>query len=459
MAEKKAKDTLLSENPSSWDCFNSTKHKKDMEKLANDYITYISENKTEREVVADAVRRAKDLGLEEGKINDNGAVFTLYGKAICIVKKGKEPLSNGIRLIGSHADSPRLDLKQHPFVEQCEVLQAKTHYYGGIRKYHWFSTPLSLHGAIAKKDGSTVNVSIGDDDNDPVFVVSDLLPHLARKQEMKKPVAEMFEAEKMNLIIGHTAKDNKEENPIKKNILEIINKKYGVVEDDFYSAEMQVVPAGKARYIGFDKSLIGGYGQDDRICCFTSLEAFAEIKDPQYTTVLVMWDKEEIGSDGATGAKSHFFENCIRDIRDAWEKETPFRDIMRNTKALSSDVKAAMHPDYPEVYDKNNGAILGHGPIFSKFSGHGGKYSGNEARAEYVAFLRNMFDEAGLPWQLAEMGKVDIGGGGTIAKFLAKYSMDIIDFGPGLLGMHSPFEVSSKVDLYTVYLAYKEFLK
>ncbi len=449
---------------SCWEIFDTATHRKAMEEICGRYREFLSTCKTEREVVAWGRKILEENGFSEDFSQDL-VMRDHRGKTLFMARKGKRPLSEGIRLVGSHADSPRLDFKQHPLYEECEVGLAKTHYYGGIKKYQWFSRPLSLHGVVAKTNGETVHIAIGDDPSDPVFAIADLLPHLSQKQAEKK-VSEAFEAEKMNIYLGHAPLENgknddkeADKEPIKDHILALLNEKYGIVEEDLYSAEIQVVPAGAAREVGLDRSMIGSYGQDDRICVFTSMEAFLASDQPEYTQVVLFWDKEEIGSDGSTGAQSRFFEYCMKDLADAWEPATRFRHVMQATKALSSDVHAAMDPDYQDVHEKLNASKLGYGPVFCKFTGHRGKYGANDAHAEYVAWLRKILNQAGIPWQMAELGKVDLGGGGTVAKHLAIYGMDIIDFGPGVLAMHSPFEISSKMDIYATVQAYRTFLK
>lgn len=458
---------LTCDPKSCWEIYDTKKHRKAMEEMCTRYREFLSTCKTEREVIAWGQKILQEKGFSEDFSKDL-VMRDHRGKTLFIARKGTRPLSEGIRLVGSHADSPRLDFKQHPLYQECEVGLAKTHYYGGIKKYQWFSRPLAIHGVVAKTNGENIHISIGDDPDDPVFVIADLLPHLSQKQVEKK-VGEAFEAEKMNIYLGHApsevqkdttdGKDDGSKDAIKQNILELLNAKYGIVEEDLYSAEIQVVPAGRAREVGLDRSMVGSYGQDDRICVFTSMEAFLTSPAPEYTQVILFWDKEEIGSDGSTGAQSRFFEYCMEDLIDAWEPKTKFRHVMNKTLALSSDVHCALDPDYQEVHEKLNASRLGYGPVFCKFTGHRGKYGANDAHAEYVAWLRKILNEAGVPWQMAELGKVDLGGGGTVAKHLAIYGMNIIDFGPGVLSMHSPFEISSKMDIYATVQAYKVFLK
>ncbi len=461
---------------SCWEAFDGESDRQAMEALADLYLAFLSECKTEREVVEYVRQRAQEAGYSEDFSSDK--VFRVFkGKTIFLARKGTGPLSAGLRFFGAHGDSPRLDFKQHPLYESCGVGQAKTHYYGGIRKHHWFSRPLALHGVIVKKDGEVVQVRLGEDDNDPVFAIADLLPHLAYKQA-DQPLSKAFEAEKMNIILGHEplksedseaqeAKDgesNGESNgkikdPVKARLLELLYERYGIMEEDLFSAELQAVPAGKARYVGLDRALLGGYAHDDRICVFTGLEAMLSAEQGEHTQVLLIWDKEEIGSEGSTGAKSLFFEYCIEDLLKAWEPETSLRRVMLETKAVSADVHGGLDPDYQEVHEKLNSALLGYGPCFCKFTGHRGKVAANDAHPEYVGWLRSVLDKAGVPWQMAELGKVDEGGGGTVAKYLAVYGMDIIDMGPAILAMHSPFEIASKADLYATMRAYKAILE
>ncbi len=447
------------EQKSCWDRF-SKKRLKEMDDITKRYIDFLSECKTERETIDWVMTDAQKHGFSED-FTKSTIIRSFQGKTVLLARKGKRPLKEGLRLLGAHADTPRLDLKQHPLYEDCEVGLAKTHYYGGIRKHQWLSRPLALHGVVIKNDGTKININIGEKLNDPVFVIADLLPHLASKQAEQK-LSEAFDGEKLNIILGHapTPKDDKkekEEKRIKAKILNLLQQHYNIEENDLYSAELQAVPAGKARSVGLDGSLIGGYGQDDRACVFAGLEALYRADTPEFTQILIFWDKEEIGSDGATGAQSRFFEYTLEDILDAWEPKTQFRHVMAVTKAVSADVHAPIDPDFQELHDKLNSSLLGLGPVFCKFTGHRGKYSASEANAEYVAWFRGILDLADIPWQMAELGKVDVGGGGTVAKHLAIYGMDIIDFGPGVLSMHSPFELTSRADIYATVLAYTAF--
>ena len=386
---------------------------------------------------------------------------------VFVARKGKKPLASGVRLISAHTDAPRLDFKQRPLQEQVGIGQAKTHYYGGIRKYQWLARPLALHGVIIKEDGTSIKVVLGEDPGDPVFTIADLLPHLAQK-EVTKTVADAFDAEKLNVILGHsplpsasdtdeTAKEQKD--PVRANILALLNRKYGIREEDLMSAELQAVPAGPARYVGLDAALIGGYGQDDRVCVFTALSAFLDAQAPEHANCLIFWDKEEIGSEGSTGAQGRFLEYCMEDLTEAWEPGTKVRDVFQNSTAVSGDVHAATDPDWQELHEKLNASIIGHGPTFCKFTGSRGKYGANDAHPEYIGWLRGVLNRKNIPWQMAELGKVDHGGGGTVALYLAAYGMDTIDLGPAVLSMHSPFELLSKADLYSTKLAYQAILE
>ncbi len=472
---------------SCWEVYNTPKDAKAMDALAARYIDFLTRCKTERETIAYLRDRLAKAGFAEGTGRDKAMVH-LHGKTLFVARKGKAPLSKGIRLICAHADTPRLDLKQRPLLEQAGVAQAKTHYYGGIRKYQWFARPLAIHGVVVREDGRVIPVVLGEEPGEPVFTISDLLPHLAQSQA-ELPLAKAFEGEKLNLIMGHKPLDNdaksaasakqagkivgksrspkgegKEDapkDPVKAHLLALLHKKYGIVEEDLYSAELQAVPAGPARYVGLDAALIGGYGQDDRLNVFTALEALLDSlkSTPSHTQCLMFWDKEEIGSEGSTGAKSRFFEYCMQDLIAAWEPKARFSAAMLATKAISADVHAAIDPDWQELHEKLNAATIGFGPCFCKFTGHRGKYEANDAHPEYVGWLRAVLNKKNIPWQMAELGKVDGGGGGTVAMHLAAYGMDIIDCGPPILSMHSPFELSGKADLYATTLAFAAFLQ
>lgn len=387
--------------------------------LARRYIDFLSRCKTERETVDYAADILRAQGFGEG-VRQQSCLKVFRGKALFAARRGALPMEAGLRLISAHVDTPRLDFKQRPFIEQPGVAQAKTHYYGGIRKYQWLARPLALHGVVARADGSLVRVIIGEEPDEPVFTIADLLPHLAQKHNTQT-VADAFEAEKLNIILGHSPQQGSSADkksgkapadPIKRTVLAFLQKKYGLSEEDFISAEMQAVPAGPARFVGVDSALVGGYGHDDRICVYTALEAMMAAKNPQYTTVLILWDKEEIGSDGATGASSRFLEYCIDACRANWQPKARLADVMLNTRALSADVQAALDPDWQDVHEKHNAAQLGYGPCFSKFTGSRGKYGASEADAEFVGWMRGVLNNANIPWQMAECGRVDLGGGG-----------------------------------------------
>ena len=441
-----------------------SKTRKEMEALAQRYIEFLTRCKTERETVEYVRQRLAENGYSEDFSGDR-VMRSLRGKAIFAARKGALPLSQGLSLLAAHADTPRLDFKQRPLIEQPGVAQAKTHYYGGIRKYQWLARPLALHGVIVRENGETVSVTIGEKPGEPVFCIADLLPHLAQKQ-VTQPVSEAFEGEKLNIILAHStpkagkaAKADAPKDPIKTQLLELLHKKYGICEEDFITAELQAVPAGPARFVGFDKAMIGGYGQDDRICVFTALEALLEAEANGRSMAVIFWDKEEIGSDGATGAASRFMQYCVEDLARSWEKNLPSSHVLLETRALSADVSAALDPDYQEVHEKQNAAQLGYGPVFSKFTGSRGKYGASEADAEFFGVLRGLLNGKGIAWQAAELGKVDHGGGGTVALFLAAYGMQVIDLGPAILSMHSPFELASSADLFATKQAFRAFLE
>ncbi|WP_319584421.1 aminopeptidase [uncultured Pseudodesulfovibrio sp.] len=451
------------EPKSAWEAYAAKKHVKAMDGLAADYLKFLSECKTER-LVMDYVRAKVEAAGFVDDLKAPQAYRFNRNKTCFLARKGKRPLSEGFRLVGAHADCPRLDLKQRPLYEDLDICLAKTHYYGGIRKYQWLTIPLALHGTVVKKSGETVTVCIGEDPKDPVLTITDLLPHLAYKEVTKK-VEDAFEAEKLNVVLGQSpvpeGKDEKDKvkEPVKRKILEILHERYGIEEADFLSAEMQAVPAGPARYVGLDESMIGGYGQDDRSSVFCALEALLAEPEPEYCQIVLFWDKEEIGSEGATGAKSYFFEYCMEELVEAWEPGARLSSVLMNGSALSADVSAAMDPDHKDVYEPLNAARLGYGPCFNKFTGHRGKVGANDAHPDFIGWLRSIFDGAGIPWHMSELGKVDAGGGGTVAKFLAVYGMDVIDVGVPVLSMHSPFELSAKADIYACVLAFREFLK
>ena len=455
-----------------WNHYSEEEKKKVFE-FAEEYRKFISACKTERECVRTFVERAEAAGyldikkvIAEGiKLESGVRVYAdNNGKALAMFIVGKKPMEEGMRILGAHVDSPRMDLKQNPFYEDTGVAMLDTHYYGGVKKYQWVTLPLALHGVVAKKDGSVVEVNIGDKPGDPVFGVSDLLIHLAGEQ-MEKKAAKVIEGENLDLLIGSIplAGEEKEnaKDTVKENILGILKEEYGIEEEDFLSAEIEVVPAGEARDYGLDRSMIMGYGHDDRVCAYPSFEAMlAKNETPEYTSVCLLVDKEEIGSVGATGMQSRFFENMTAEVMAAAGQytELALRRALQNSHVLSSDVSAAFDPNYPSVMDKKNAAYFGKGMVFNKYTGSRGKSGSNDASAEYVGKLRAVMDDGNVFYQTAELGKVDQGGGGTIAYILANYGMQVIDSGVAVLNMHAPWEIISKADLYEAYKGYVAFL-
>lgn len=441
------------------------------------YRQFISECKTERECVAKFEKLAQEAGFSnmEDKIRSNESLHAgdkvysvIMGKSMVMYIIGEEPIEQGMNILGAHIDSPRLDLKQNPLYEDTELVLLDTHYYGGVKKYQWVTLPLALHGVFVKKDGTVVPVNIGDKTGDPVFGVSDLLIHLADEQ-MQKKASKVIEGENLDLLIGSIpVSEKKDENGeaikdrVKANILRILEQEYQIEEDDFLSAEIEAVPAGEARDYGFDRSMIMGYGHDDRVCAYPSFMAMLNLDIvPKRTSVCLLVDKEEIGSVGATGMHSRFFENMTAEVLNATDQysELALRRALANSNVLSSDVSAAFDPNYPEVSEKKNAAYFSKGIVFNKFTGSRGKSGSNDANAEYVGHLRDIFDRNEVTFQTSELGKVDQGGGGTIAYILANYGMNVIDSGVAVLNMHAPWEIISKVDLYEAYRGYKVFLK
>ena len=425
------------------------------------YKTFLDRAKTERQAVHEIARQAQALGFVDlaSRVPGPKAFYNFRGKSIALVVQGKRPLSAGLRLIGSHIDSPRLDLKPYPIYEDTDLAFLKTHYYGGIKKYQWLARPLALHGVVLKADGSSVEIKIGEDPADPVFTVLDLLPHLARKAQMDKKVTDAFEGEKLNILAGSLPLgDSETKERFKLHFLKLLEERYAISEEDFISAEIEAVPAGPARDLGWDRSLVGAYGQDDRSCAYASLAAILDVQEPEHTCVALFYDKEEIGSDGNTGAKACLLEEVVELLLER-QGESPQarRRVLLASRAISADVTGGLDPDYPEVHEKRNAARLGYGVCFHKYGGSGGKYSTSDANAEYVGWIRRIFNEHGVIWQAGELGKIDEGGGGTIAKFLAIHGLEIIDCGTPLLSMHSPFEVASKADLYMTFKAYRAF--
>lgn len=455
----------------------------EVEALAVDYIDFISENKTERECAAAAIAAAEDAGYDSladciaaGTAVGPGSKLwaCAQGKAVILVHVGAAPISEGMNILGAHIDSPRLDIKQNPLYETNDFALLDTHYYGGIKNYQWTALPLALHGVVAKTDGEVVEVNIGDDPADPVFCVTDLLPHLG-SQQMDKKGSKVVEGEDLDVLVGNrpllSTADSSDsadateapKDPVKARVLAILADKYGIAEEDFLSAELEAVPAGRARDLGFDRSMVIGYGQDDRVCAYTSLVAQLALGDdvPARTAVCVLVDKEEIGSVGASGMASMFFENTIAEIMALAGESSPLRlrRALTRSRMLSSDVSAGFDPAYASVFEAKNSAYLGRGLVFNKYTGSRGKSGSNDASAEYVALVRRIMDDAGVSFQTAELGRVDAGGGGTIAYIPAKYGMDVIDSGVPVLSMHSPWEVTSKADIYEARRGYEAFLR
>ncbi len=445
--------------------WNKYKDKAPVMEFAEGYKEFISLGKTERLATIEAVKLLEANGFKNGfeaksaKPGDK-LYFVNKNKNVAAFVLGTKPLSEGLRILGAHIDSPRLDLKENPIYEDTGFVLADTHYYGGVKKYQWVTIPLALHGVIIKKDGTKVDVNIGEDPNDPVVGITDLLIHLSADQ-LQKPAAKVIEGEGLDVSLGSIPVNDEEKEPVKRNILALLKEKYGVEEEDFISAEIEVTPAGKARDYGLDRSMVAGYGHDDRVCAYTSLKAILDAGALEYTGVCILVDKEEIGSVGATGAQSVFFENIVARLAKLMgESDALFamRGIFEASKMLSSDVSAGYDPLYASVNDPKNAAYFGQGLVFNKYTGRGGKGGSNDANPEYYAWVRRTMDEAGVNWQNAELGKVDQGGGGTIAYILGNYNMNVIDAGIAVHNMHAPMEIVSKVDVYEAYLGYKAFL-
>lgn len=445
---------------------------KELDQINDRYKTCLDEGKTERECVRLAVKEIEKKGYRnlkdiKGSLKAGDKVYAVcMGKSIVMFQIGKEPLENGLNILGAHIDSPRIDVKQNPLYENEELAYLDTHYYGGIKKYQWVTLPLALHGVIVKTDGTVQEVNIGEKDDDPVFVVTDLLIHLAGKQ-MEKKASVVIEGEKLDLLIGsrplekEEGLDESEKEAVKTNVMKILTDYYDMEEEDFLSAELEIVPAGKARDCGIDRSMVLAYGQDDRVCAFTSLFAMMDVEDAARTSCCILVDKEEIGSVGATGMHSRFFENVVAELvaLTEGESELKVRRALQNSRMLSSDVSAAYDPMYAEAFEKRSAAFFGKGLVFNKFTGARGKSGSNDANAEYLAEVRRAMNAEDVSYQFAELGKVDFGGGGTIAYIMANYGMEVIDSGVAVLSMHAPWEVTSKADVYEAYRGYKSFLR
>ena len=430
--------------------------------FATPYAAFLDAAKTEREAVKESIRIAEEAGFKPYtfgmKLNAGEKYYyNNCGKNLFLFTVGSEPIENGVRISAAHIDSPRLDLKQCPLYEEGGMSFFKTHYYGGIRKYQWVATPLALHGVISKADGTNVEVSIGEDDNDPVFYINDLLPHLGHQQE-KQPLGEAIPGEKLNILIGSRPYDKSgDSDSIKLNTMRLINEKYGIKEDDFLSAELEVVPAFKARDIGFDRSMIGAYGHDDRVCAYPALRAIIDAADSKHTLMCILADKEEIGSEGNTGMQCELMLDLINEIANALGGNPAV--VRANSKCLSADVSAAYDPNFADVFEKRNTPLLSAGVVLTKFTGARGKSGTNDASAEFIGWLRGVMENAGVVWQAGELGKVDCGGGGTVAKYISKHNISTVDLGVPVISMHAPYEVIAKVDLYEAYRAFVAFCR
>jgi aspartyl aminopeptidase len=437
--------------------------------FCEEYKSFLDASKTEREFAANTEKLAigagfknlDDLIAANKKLKPGDKVYHINRKKSAVLAViGSKPVTDGVNILGAHIDAPRLDLKQNPLYEDTEMAFFKTHYYGGIKKYQWLTIPLAIHGIVVKGDGTPVEIVIGEGEDDPVFHITDLLPHLAREQ-MQKKMSEAVTGEGLNLLLGSMPfRDEKVKEKVKLNILNILNKRYGIVEEDFQSAELEIVPAQRARDVGFDKSMVGGYGQDDRVCAYPALKALIDIDVPDRTAVCLLTDKEEIGSMGNTGAQSSLLQDFLANIialSDDSYSDLKLRTCLSKSKMLSADVNAAVDPNYDSVYEKKNATYLGHGIVLQKYTGARGKYDSSDASAEFVGEVRKLFNDNGIMWQTGELGKVDEGGGGTIAQYAANLGIDVLDCGVAVLSMHSPFEITSKIDVYMTYNAYKVF--
>lgn len=441
----------------------------ELEELNSNYIDFLSDCKTERECVKETVRQAREKGyksleevIEKGQpLKQGDKVYAVcMNKTVVLFNIGKIPMEQGMNILGAHIDSPRMDIKQNPLYESNNMAYLDTHYYGGIKKYQWVTLPLAIHGVVVKKDGTKVEVNIGEKDTDPVFCVTDLLIHLAG-QQMEKNAAKVIEGENLDILVGSIPLEDKEKDAVKEGIIGILKNTYEMEEEDFMSAELEVVPAGRAREMGFDRSMIMAYGQDDKVCAYTSLAAMLETDKIDKTACCLLVDKEEIGSVGATGMQSKFFENTVAELLNlnGDYNELKLKRCLAHSRMLSSDVNAAFDPLYSDVFKNNSSSFLGSGVVFNKFTGSRGKSGSNDANAEYLAVLRNIMDNHNVHFQMSELGKVDAGGGGTIAYIMSLYGMEVIDCGVAVLNMHAPWEVTSKADIYETYKCYKAFLK
>ena len=456
------KQKLFNKKENGWNS-KSEEEKKVIFEYAEGYMQYMNQSKTEREIIVNSQKIAEQNGFQNiencSTLNKGDKVYyNNRGKSMYLAVIGEEPIENGLNIIGAHADSPRLDLKPNPLYEDSEFAYLKTHYYGGIKKYQWTTIPLAIHGVIVKTNGEKIVVNIGEDEKDPIFTITDLLPHLAQDQ-MKKKLAEAIDGEDLNLLIGSIPIDADVSEKVKLNILQILNEKYGIVEKDLLSSEIELVPAMPCRSMGLDYSMIAGYGQDDKVCVYDSLTALMQIQNPSKTAVCIISDKEEIGSMGNTGMESHEFDTFISEILNKLQVNKPnlLDKVFCHSKMLSADVDAALDPIYANVSEKNNASYLGRGIALNKYTGARGKSGASDANAEFVAEVRKVFEDNDIRYQIGELGKVDVGGGGTIAYILANKGIDVIDCGVPVLSMHAPYEVTSKFDLYEAYRAYMAF--
>ncbi|NLL81621.1 MAG: aminopeptidase [Tissierellia bacterium] len=460
-------ENLIKKFPSAWEQLKDGEKEK-VFSFSEEYKTFLDNGKTERESTEEIIKLAKGKGyisfedvISKGSFKAGDKIYAENkGKGVVLFVIGEESLERGMKIIGSHLDAPRLDLKAQPLYEDGDLALLKTHYYGGVKKYQWVALPLALHGVIYNKKGEKINIVIGEEDSDPVFYITDLLPHLA-KDQMEKKMSEGIIGESLNVLIGSIPYNGEKDDAIKLNVLKLLNEKYGIVEEDFTVAELEIVPAGKARDVGIDRSMIAGHGHDDRVCAFASLKAVLEVENPKKTVVGLFVDKEEVGSQGNTGMESMFFENIIAELLylEGVTSHLGVRRAMANSRVLSADVTAGFDPNFPDVSDKRNTPYIGKGVTLTKYTGSRGKSGSNDANAEFLSEIRNIFNEAHVAWQVGELGKVDQGGGGTIAYILANKGAEVVDCGTPMLSMHAPIELVSKIDLYNTYKAYKAFYK
>ncbi|MCJ2556227.1 MAG: aminopeptidase [Candidatus Thermoplasmatota archaeon] len=467
--KKKLEDRLMAKKESAWKGMSRTMRKKVFD-YAEGYKSFLGKAKTERKAVNEIVSLAEENGfVEMDSAKDVRPGTRLYcvnrNKSAALFVVGKRPIAEGINIVASHIDSPRLDLKQNPLYEDAdsEVALFKTHYYGGVRKYQWVNCPLALHGKVILGSGKEVEMTIGEKEDDPIFIIPDLLPHLAYNVQNKRKLPDGIRGEELNILVGHIPiEDKKVKEKIKLSVLNHLNKEYGMTEEDFVSAEFEAVPAGQPRDLGFDRGMLVAYGQDDRACAYSSLTAMVDLKTPARTCLAFFFDKEEIGSEGASGVQSRFFDIVLSELMEKMEpgyRDMDLRKMIARSKSLSADVEVAIHPTFKEVHEATNAARLGRGIAITKYTGAFGKARASDANAEYVGQIRNLFNQKRIPWQAAELGRVDEGGGGTVALFLARHNLDVLDCGPPLLAMHSPMEVSSKADIYNSYRAYLAFFR